>query len=209
MCKLVVLLGVTSLGLGSVGETGRGEEQGSARPDDQVSARQSPQRRNAFRMSTAVVCKSIDGYESYKKLPQAELTSDEKLLIYYRPLGFKSAFVDGSYQVHFTQDGQIRKRGEKKIVREKLKLLDTSAKSDFPQETIFLRNTVSLKGLAPGDYDFTIILHDEIAKGPTISQVVRFRIVPAKATEDESSSDEPKGKASSKKEAAPKDAGDE
>jgi len=135
-------------------------------------------------MSTAVVCKSIDGFESYKKLPGAELTSDEKLLIYYRPLGFKTAMVDGRYHVHFVQDGQIRKRGEKKVLREKLKMLDSSDKSEFPPQTLFLRNTVSLKGLAPGEYDFTIILHDEISKGPAVSQVVRFRIVPAEVATD-------------------------
>jgi hypothetical protein len=135
-------------------------------------------------MSTAVVCKSIDGFESYKKLPGAELTSDEKLLIYYRPLGFKTAMVDGRYHVHFVQDGQIRKRGEKKVLREKLKMLDSSDKSEFPPQTLFLRNTVSLKGLAPGEYDFTIILHDEISKAPAVSQVVRFRIVPADVVAD-------------------------
>jgi hypothetical protein len=130
-------------------------------------------------MSKAVVCTSIDGYESYKKLPGAALTSDEKLLVYYEPIDYKTAFVDDSYQAHFTQDGQVRKHGEKAILREKLKLLDCTAKGELPPQNLFLRNTVSLKGLTPGEYDFTIILHDEIAKGPPVTQVVRFRIVPA------------------------------
>lgn len=184
MCRHVLILGVAWLGLGPCVDARSAEIQRTSRPGDQVSSRQTAQQRNAFRMSAAVVCKSIDGFESYKKLPGAELTSDEKLLIYYRPLGFKTAMVDGRYQVHFVQDGQIRKRGEKKVLREKLKMLDSSDKSEFPPQTLFLRNTVSLKGLAPGEYDFTIILHDEISKGPAVSQVVRFRIVPAVVAAD-------------------------
>ena len=39
---------------------------------------------------------AIDGYEDYKPLPGAAQTSDEKLLVYYRPLRYKSEFVDGS-----------------------------------------------------------------------------------------------------------------
>jgi hypothetical protein len=195
MCRHVLILGVAWLGLGPSVDARSAENQGSSRPGDQVSSKQTAQQRNAFRMSTAVVCKSIDGFESYKKLPGAELTSDEKLLIYYRPLGFKTAMVEGRYHVHFVQDGQIRKRGEKKVLREKLKMLDSSDKSEFPPQTLFLRNTVSLKGLAPGEYDFTIILHDEISKGPAVSQVVRFRIVPADVAADPP-----------KEEPAPKDA---
>ncbi len=129
-------------------------------------------------MTKGVVCLSIDGYELYKKRPKATLTSEEKLLVYYRPLNFKIAFVDGKYQAHFTQDGQIRKRGEKAVLREKRKLLDSTAKEDYPPENLYLRNSVSLKGLKPGDYDFTIILHDELAKTPPVTQVVKFRIVP-------------------------------
>ncbi len=44
---------------------------------------------------------------------------------------------------------------------------------------IYLRQTVSLKGLAPGDYELTIILHDELGKGATATQVVKFKIIPA------------------------------
>jgi hypothetical protein len=208
MCKHTLILGVAWLGLGLADDPGSAENQGTSRPSDQLSSKRTAQQRNAFRMSTAVVCKSIEGFESYKKLPGAALTSDEKLLIYYRPLGFKSPIVDGKYQVHFVQDGQIRKRGEKKVLREKLKMLDSSHQSEFPQDTLFLRNTVSLKGLAPGDYDFTIILRDEITKGPAVIQVVRFRIVAANAPKDESS-DDSKTKESSPAQGAAKDADNE
>jgi hypothetical protein len=42
-----------------------------------------------------------------------------------------------------------------------------------------MKNSISLKGLPPGEFDLTIILHDEIAKGPPAKQVIRFRVIPA------------------------------
>ncbi len=134
---------------------------------------------SGLRMSRAVVCRSIDGYEAYEPLPDAALTSDEKLLVYYRPAGYLSVLVDGLYQAHFTQDAQIRKRGEKAVLRQKLKLLDYKPKSASPPQYVYLRNTFSLKGLPPGDYDFIIILRDEVAKCPAATQVVKFRVIPA------------------------------
>ena len=130
-------------------------------------------------MSRGVVCRSIDGYESYEPLPDAALTSDEKLLVYYRPVRYKTNVVDGRYQAHLTQDAQIRKHGEKAVLRQKLKILDYKPTIPFPPQLIYLRNTISLKGLRPGDYDLTIILHDEIAKSSAVTQVVKFRVIPA------------------------------
>jgi hypothetical protein len=130
-------------------------------------------------MSPGVVCSSIDGYEVYERLPGAAMTSDEKLLVYYRPAGYKSVVVDGQYQAHFTQDAQIRKRGEKAILREKRKLLEYKPRNPYPPTFVYLRNTISLKGLPPGDYDLTIILRDEVASGPPATQVVQFRVIPA------------------------------
>jgi hypothetical protein len=139
-----------------------------------------PSVRPSLRMSKAVVCQSIDGYEDYETLPGAAMTSDEKLLVYYRPFGYKSARVGDAYQAHFTQDGQVRRRGQKAILWEKKKLLDyTTPRCPQPPLQTYLRNTISLKGLKPGDYEFTIILHDEVAKGATATQVVDFRVIPA------------------------------
>ena len=76
-------------------------------------------------------------------------------------------------------DFQIRKRGEKAILRQKLKMFEYKPRSPQPPRLIYLKNVISLKGLPPGDYDLTIILHDEIAKGPPATQVVKFRIIPA------------------------------
>jgi hypothetical protein len=130
-------------------------------------------------MSGAVVCSSIEGFESYEPLAGAALTSDEKLLIYYRPFGYKTALVDGKYQAHLIQDGEIHKRGQKAVLRRKQKLLDYKPRSDSPPDNLWVRNSISLKGLPPGDYDLNIILHDEVAKDAAATQLVKFRIVPA------------------------------
>src|SRR5690348_16508282 len=41
-------------------------------------------RPGGLRMSRAVVCRTINGYEDYEPLPDAAQTSEEKLLIYFR-----------------------------------------------------------------------------------------------------------------------------
>jgi len=130
-------------------------------------------------MSPGVVCRSIEGYEDYKRLPGAAQTSDEKLLVYLRPFGYKTELVDGEHQAHLVPDFEIRKRGEKPILRQKKKLFEYKPRGPQPPRLIYLKTVVSLKGLPPGDYDLTIILHDEIAKGPAATQVVKFRIIPA------------------------------
>ena len=97
-----------------------------------------------LRMSEAVVCDTIKGYEDYEPLPGAALTSDEKLLIYYRPSNYHSALDKGFYEAHLTQDAQVRKRGSKKIFWQKLKMLDyTTPKKELPPTHVYLRNTIS------------------------------------------------------------------
>ena len=131
-------------------------------------------------MSQAVVCRSIEGFEKYERLPGATMTSDEKLLLYFRPTGYKTAMVDGKMQAHFTEDAQIRRRDDKVVIRQQLKLLDYTAKFEDPSHMIFLRNSISLKGLPPGEYEFVVTLHDAFAKGSAAKQVVRFTVITAK-----------------------------
>jgi len=130
-----------------------------------------------LRMSQAVVCRAIDGYEQYERLPGATLTAEEKLLVYYRPLEYKTVQKDDGFTAHLTQDGQIRRKGEKTVLLRKKSLLDYEPKSPNPLGPIFLRNSFSLKGLAPGEYEYDIILRDENEPGPAAVQSVKFRIV--------------------------------
>jgi len=144
----------------------------------QDSAEKPAERSTSLRMSPGVVCRSIDGYEDYQPLPGAAQTSEEKLLVYLRPLGYKTEMVDGEYQAHLVPDFEIRKRGEKKILRQKQKMYEYKPRSPQPPRLIYLKNVISLKGLPPGDYDLTVILHDEIADGSSATQVIKFQIIP-------------------------------
>lgn len=132
-------------------------------------------------MTPAVVCRSVRGYEDYESLPGATLTKDEKLVVYYRPLGFENVREGGAYRVHLTQDGQIRRRDSKVVLYRKERLLDYDTKADRPIEGCYIKCVVSLKGLAPGDYSFDITLHDEGGKGPPARQTLKFKVVPAAA----------------------------
>jgi hypothetical protein len=133
----------------------------------------------ALTMSQAVACSTIDGYEQFESLPGAALTSDEKLLVYYRPLHYRTEHSGSTYRIHLTQDGQIRHRGEKAVLLFKANMVDYDWKSKERDNPVYIRNTFSLKGLKPGEYDYDIILHDVLAPDePTAKQTVEFRVVP-------------------------------
>src|SRR4051812_27744918 len=80
-----------------------------------------PEAGEGLRMTPAVACKAIDGYEAYDPLPDAALTSDEKLLVYYRPLGYRVERAGPLYTSHLTQDGRIRRRGSQAVLLRKAK----------------------------------------------------------------------------------------
>lgn len=155
--------------------TRRGDDRPSSASDDAPATPKA----GGLRMSRAVVCKEIIGYENYKVLRSAAQTSDEKLLVYFRPLRYKIDYVDDLYRAHLVQDNEIRKRGRKEIVRQKKKVVEYNPKSKEPLGPIFIRNSISLKGLEPGEYELTIILRDELDKSaPPTRQVVRFKVIP-------------------------------
>ena len=43
-------------------------------------------------------------------------------------------------------------------------MVEYEPKSEQPPQQLYMRNTISLKGLEPGEYELTIILRDEIDK---------------------------------------------
>lgn len=133
---------------------------------------------NKLRIGKAVACRSIEGYERYVPLRNGAITAEEKLQIYYRVLRCKFAVQGHEYLVHLIQDGQIRRKGDKNVLRAKKNILNYEARTTNPPDWIFLRNSVPLKGLIPGEYEYDIILRDEYNPGPPVIQTVRFRVVP-------------------------------
>ncbi len=148
--------------------------------DPDKAPKKAPDRDSALSMEPGVVCKSIDGFEKYERLVGATQTHDEKLLVYVRPLGFKSEKVDGAFQAHLATDCEVRKRGATAVLFQKKRIYEYKPRAQEPPQSVYLKNAFSIKGLAPGNYDLTLILHDEIAKGSPASQVVKFKVIPVK-----------------------------
>ena len=127
-------------------------------------------------MTPALACKSIAGIDEYVELADATLTADDKLQVYYRPLNYKVEARDGRNRVHLSQDSRIRRRGEKAVLQSKDDFLVYEIKQREPVGSIYLTNSVALKGLKPGDYDLEIVLHDRLAGSKPVSQVLKFRV---------------------------------
>lgn len=142
-------------------------------------------------MSPAIVCKSIDAHGNYEALPDAVMTADEKLLVYFVPRNYRVEQSGGAYQIHLSQDGQIRRKGQKEVLRRKEKLLEYKYSDASAPAPIYLKNAVSLKGLKPGEYEFDITLHDKLGNGPAATQTIVFRVIPAVLPTLEADPDDP------------------
>jgi hypothetical protein len=142
-------------------------------------------------ISAPIACRDVNGFEDYEPLPNAALTSDEKLIVYYTIQNYRVETSGESYRVHLIQDGQIRRRGSKAVLHRKPKMLDYDQKKDEYPSGIYMKNIVSLKGLKPGEYEFDVILHDALAKGSApVTKALKFKIVPAVLPKAEAHSDE-------------------
>ncbi len=113
-------------------------------------------------MSPAVVCLSVDGYRVFVKRPHPVLKKDEKLMLYFEPRGHTFTQKDGVYQLHLTEDVELRHRGSSEIVQRQDTLVEFDEIANRPPVQIYLMNQIELKKLTPGEYDLTIILHDEL-----------------------------------------------
>jgi hypothetical protein len=140
-------------------------------------------------LTKPILCKEIRGYEDYEERPDNSLTRDEKLLLYFRPLHYKEKKVGTKNQVHFRQEFRIRKQGQKAVVWTKKEL--SEYKNTFtPPAFVYLHNTVSLKELKPGEYEYEIVVFDEIG-GAKATQVIPFKVVESKTAEKPDPKKEP------------------
>lgn len=131
-----------------------------------------------FGLTRPIACKEIRGYEDYEPLKAVELTSEDKLLVYYRPLHFKSEKKGKVYEARLSQDGRIRRKGEKSVLYAKKYLDYRPTKDGEPPSSLYIRNMVGLKGLKPGEYEFDIILKDEVSQSAPATRSIAFKVVP-------------------------------
>ncbi len=152
----------------------------TAKPaEDTPQSQQRLKRQNGLPVTAPVACRSIEGFDDYEPLPEAALTADEKLLVYYHPLNYRVIANGDSHHIHLTQAGQIRRRGQKAVLLRKENLLDYEVKLDRPPNPIYLKNIVSLKGLKPGEYDYDVLLRDKHGSTEIAKQTLQFRVVEA------------------------------
>jgi hypothetical protein len=137
-----------------------------------------------LRMTPAIACSKINGYEQYEELEGAAITADEKLFVYFKPLNYHVDSKGGKYHVHLAEDARIRRRGEKTVLRRKDDIVRYEIENKQKPANLFMATAVSLKDLPPGDYDLEIILRDRVGKAATASQVVPFRVKAAPKPKD-------------------------
>jgi hypothetical protein len=132
----------------------------------------------SFGMSPPIACKEITGFEDYVPLEPAALTSDEKLLFYFRPRNYKTERQGLKYRAHLSVDAKIRKRGDKAVLWSKPKFADYDVTTEQPPRPIYFQNAVSLKALKPGEYALDIVVHDEIGQSRPAERTLQFKVVP-------------------------------
>ncbi len=169
-------------------------------------------------MSKAVACRKINGFEDFEPLDEPKVTTEDKLLVYYRPLHYvMKEHKEGGYVAHFKQDVKVRKRGEKKVLWVKDNLLDFEARNPTQPVRIYLTNSISVKGFPPGEYDMDIVLRDALKPGTSATQTMRFQVVaPPPLPKDDSAAEpekreappeeKPQGKPTKKARRSPKSA---
>lgn len=147
-----------------------------------------------LRMSKPVVCAKVHGFASFEPLPDAALTADDKLMVYYEPGGYAIERTKDGYRALFAQDGRVRKKGSKDAIWQKAPMFEYEAKNASPPYQVFMRTDLSIKGLPPGEYELDLTLHDRLAKdqGVKATRTVAFKVVPPRG---EAKGDEAPGEA--------------
>jgi hypothetical protein len=130
----------------------------------------------ALAMTEPVACKKIRGFEDYDPLPNAVVVSGEKLLLYSRVTGHTIREEKGAFRAHLVEDVNIRKKGEKKVVWGRKKVVDFLADSKQPPERLYLGTTIALQGYRAGDYEAELILHDMLSPEATTTQKFEFKV---------------------------------
>lgn len=135
-----------------------------------------------FELTKAVLCTEVRGYRDFDRMAEPKLTRDDKLLIYCEPSGFSVERVkpDQGYRAHLTSSGRIRRRGKKEKLFERKDLLDYDVTAAFPPKRIYLKTSLQIKGLSPGDYEFDLIVNDALDETNSVTQVVPFTVIVSK-----------------------------
>jgi hypothetical protein len=148
-------------------------------------------------MSKPVAVIKIHGFASFEPLPEATLTADDKLMVYYEPTGYTVERTKDGFRALLAQDGKLRKKGRKEALWQKAPMFEYEAKDATQPYRLYMRTDLAIKGLAPGEYELDLTVHDQLAKGSGTTRTVAFKVVPAK--EGKAPGEEPSAEAKKKR----------
>jgi hypothetical protein len=144
---------------------------------------------NRLEMSEPIACRSVRGYEDYEPLDEPVVPRTEKLLIYTRPTGHAYAREEGGYRFHLVQDVNVRRKGEKKVLWGRKRIVEYADLSPRPPVALYLSTSLGLKEFPPGEYEADLILHDLIGKAEPARRTLAFRLVDSAPTATDSQDD--------------------
>ncbi|HEY2156311.1 MAG TPA: hypothetical protein VGH33_11825 [Isosphaeraceae bacterium] len=148
-------------------------------------------------MSKPVAVTKIHGFAAFEPLPDATLTADDKLMVYYEPTGYVIERTKDGFRALLAQDGKLRKKGRKEALWQKAPMFEFEAKDATQPYRVYMRTDLAIKGLPPGEYELDLTLHDKLAKGAHAVRTVEFKVVAAK--EGKPAEEEPSAAAKGKK----------
>ncbi len=133
-------------------------------------------------LSEPIACRAVRGYGDYDALDEPALTKDEKLLLYVQPSNHTIEPVGDKFRVHLTEDLQIRRKGQKRVLWSRQKIVEFRTESPERPERLYLGTTVGLKSCTPGTYVAEITLNDQLAPGGArTTRSFEFRVIPTPA----------------------------
>lgn len=131
-----------------------------------------------FKLSPAVVCKSVKGFRDYVELKPPELTTFDKLLIYVEPSGFALKADGDKKKANLVQNARVRAKGSKKYFFERNELFKYEPELTTGRESIFLAASIGFKNVTPGEYVLELETIDKSATPEQkILQQIEFVII--------------------------------
>ncbi len=133
-------------------------------------------------MAEPIACRTIAGYEDYQPLDEPVIARTEKLMIYTRFSGQTIIKKNEGYHVHLVQDVNVRRKGQKKVLWGRKRIVEYEATEDYPPLNLYIGTSLGLINFEPGEYEADLILHDENADVPPARRTLSFRLTEPKPT---------------------------
>lgn len=132
--------------------------------------------RPKLELAEPIACSRIDGFDDYDALDVAVTKRSQKLLVYLRPSGVTYREAGGEYEVHLVLDVNLRRKGQKKILLGRKKVIDYETLCEQSGKPIYLGVSLGVKEFPPGEYEADLIVHDRLGESKPALRTLAFRI---------------------------------